>query len=73
MDITTQTPVQACLLFGEQVKMVRKPDGNDIKLPAKNLTIQYCISSEALNAKNHVKSELALKEKQEQRLERKVG
>lgn len=34
-------------------QMVRKPDGNDIKLPAKNLTIHYCISSEALNAKNH--------------------
>jgi hypothetical protein len=33
--------------------MVRNPDGNDLKLPVKNLTIQYCISSEALNAKNH--------------------
>lgn len=34
-------------------KMIRNPGGNDIKLPAKNLTVQYCISSEALNARNH--------------------
>lgn len=33
--------------------MVRNPGGKDLKLPVKNLTIQYCISSEALNAKNH--------------------
>lgn len=33
--------------------MVRNPSGKDLKLPVKNLTIQYCISSEALNAKNH--------------------
>jgi len=29
------------------------PDGSTLKLPVKNLTVQYCISSEALNAKNH--------------------
>lgn len=29
------------------------PDGSATKLPVKNLTIQYCISSEALNAGNH--------------------
>jgi pectate lyase len=29
------------------------PDGSRLKLPAKNLTVQWCISSEALNAKNH--------------------
>ena len=29
------------------------PDGRRLKLPVKNLTVQYCISSEALNAKNH--------------------
>lgn len=28
-------------------------DGTEIKLPVENLTIQWCISSEALNAKNH--------------------
>lgn len=33
--------------------MVRNPGGRDLKLPVKNLTVQYCISSEALNAKNH--------------------
>ena len=34
--------------------MLRAPDGGrDVKLPVKNLTIQYCISSEALDAKNH--------------------
>ncbi len=34
--------------------MVRNPsEGPDRKLPVRNLTIQYCISSEALNAKNH--------------------
>lgn len=29
------------------------PDGRRLKMPVKNLTVQYCISSEALNAKNH--------------------
>ena len=29
------------------------PDGRRLKIPVKNLTVQYCISSEALNAKNH--------------------
>jgi pectate lyase len=29
------------------------PDGGRLKMPVKNLTVQYCISSEALNAKNH--------------------
>lgn len=29
------------------------PDGNRLKLPVMNLTVQYCISSEALNAENH--------------------
>jgi len=29
------------------------PDGSRLKLPVMNLTVQYCISSEALNAKNH--------------------
>lgn len=34
--------------------MKRRGEGKkDIKLPVKNLTVQYCISSEALNAKNH--------------------
>lgn len=28
-------------------------DGSETKLPVKNLTVQYCITSEALNAKNH--------------------
>jgi pectate lyase len=28
-------------------------DGEAIKLPTKNVTVQYCISSEALNANNH--------------------
>jgi pectate lyase len=28
-------------------------DGTETKLPVKNLTVQYCITSEALNAKNH--------------------
>ncbi|MCA9260576.1 MAG: hypothetical protein KDA61_15295 [Planctomycetales bacterium] len=32
--------------------MQRQP-GGDVKLPVHNLTVQYCISSEALNAKNH--------------------
>lgn len=27
--------------------------GGDIKLPAQNITVQYCITSEALDAKNH--------------------
>ena len=27
--------------------------GGDVKLPTKNVTVQWCISSEALNAKNH--------------------
>lgn len=30
-----------------------EPDGTETKLPVKNLTVQYCITSEALNAKNH--------------------
>jgi hypothetical protein len=30
-----------------------EPDGTQTKLPVKNLTVQYCITSEALNAKNH--------------------
>lgn len=29
------------------------PDGSQVKLPVENLTVQYCISSEALNARNH--------------------
>jgi len=29
------------------------PDGRMVKLPTKNVTVQWCISSEALNAKNH--------------------
>jgi len=29
------------------------PDGHRLEMPVKNLTVQYCISSEALNAKNH--------------------
>ena len=29
------------------------PDGREIKLPTQNVTVQWCISSEALNAKNH--------------------
>jgi hypothetical protein len=29
------------------------PDGRRLKMPVKNLSVQYCISSEALNAKNH--------------------
>lgn len=29
------------------------PDGSRVKMPVKNLTVQYCISSEALNPKNH--------------------
>lgn len=34
--------------------MMPNPNGgDDLKLPVKNLTIQYCLSSEALNAKNH--------------------
>lgn len=33
--------------------MKPNPDGTETKLPVKNLTVQYCISSEALNAKNH--------------------
>jgi pectate lyase len=33
--------------------MKPKPDGTAVKLPVKNLTIQWCISSEALNAHNH--------------------
>lgn len=34
--------------------MVRRPgEGGDLKLPVKNLTIQHCISSEALDANNH--------------------
>jgi pectate lyase len=34
--------------------MKKRPEGGqDIKLPTENITIQWCISSEALNAKNH--------------------
>ena len=33
--------------------MIRQPGGDDLKLPVINLTVQYCISSEALNPKNH--------------------
>lgn len=33
--------------------MVRNENGPDLKLPVQNLTVQWCISSEALNAKNH--------------------
>jgi pectate lyase len=33
--------------------MKRMPDGREIKLPAMNVTVQWCISSEALNARNH--------------------
>ena len=33
--------------------MKRMPEGPDIKLPTENLTIQWSISSEALNAGNH--------------------
>jgi hypothetical protein len=29
------------------------PEGGQVKLPAKNVTVQWCISSEALNPKNH--------------------
>ncbi|MBN2130263.1 MAG: hypothetical protein JW741_12245, partial [Sedimentisphaerales bacterium] len=29
------------------------PGGSDVKLPTENVTVQYCISSEALNAGNH--------------------
>jgi len=29
------------------------PDGTETKMPTKNVTVQWCISSEALNAKNH--------------------
>ena len=31
VDITTQTPVQACLLFGEQVKLTPANWANDFK------------------------------------------
>jgi pectate lyase len=33
--------------------MKSMPDGRKVKLPTKNVTVQWCISSEALNAKNH--------------------
>ena len=33
--------------------MKRMPDGSRVKLPAENITIQWCISSEALNPRNH--------------------
>jgi pectate lyase len=33
--------------------MAKGPDGKDLKLPTENLTIQWCISSEALNRYNH--------------------
>ncbi len=29
------------------------PNGGQVKLPTRNVTVQWCISSEALNAKNH--------------------
>jgi pectate lyase len=29
------------------------PDGSRVKLPTRNVTVQWCISSEALDAKNH--------------------
>jgi len=29
------------------------PNGRRLKMPVENLTVQYCISSEALNAGNH--------------------
>jgi pectate lyase len=29
------------------------PEGREIKLPTRHVTVQWCISSEALNAKNH--------------------
>jgi pectate lyase len=29
------------------------PDGRRVKMPTQNVTVQWCISSEALNAKNH--------------------
>ena len=33
--------------------MKRLPDGSVVKLPTSNVTIQWCISSEALDARNH--------------------
>jgi pectate lyase len=33
--------------------MKPRAEGGDIKLPAMNVTVQYCITSEALDAKNH--------------------
>ncbi|MDH7598805.1 MAG: hypothetical protein QHH07_04085 [Sedimentisphaerales bacterium] len=33
--------------------MKQMPDGSAIKLPTVNVTVQWCISSEALNPKNH--------------------
>lgn len=33
--------------------MKKMPDGKDKKMPAENLTIQWCISSEALDLNNH--------------------
>ena len=33
--------------------MKRSPGGRTVKLPTRNVTVQYCISSEALNAGNH--------------------
>lgn len=33
--------------------MTKMPEGPDIKMPTENITIQWCISSEALNAKHH--------------------
>jgi pectate lyase len=33
--------------------MDQQPNGSAIKYPTKNITVQYCISSEALNAGNH--------------------
>jgi len=34
-------------------QMVYRPGKTDVKLPARNVTVQWCISSEALNAGNH--------------------
>ena len=33
--------------------MLKMPEGPDIKMPTEHLTIQWCISSEALDAKHH--------------------
>jgi hypothetical protein len=33
--------------------MIKMPDGSEKKMPAENITIQWCISSEALDLNNH--------------------